>query len=769
MPDRAPHRGLIGRPLAALLWAVLLVLSTSGGVLAGGPPFRDRPAGADAHVVDDADVLPKTSRQALDEGLRALKERTGTDLVIYLQVKASAKGIEDATADAQALLEQWGVGGETGDGAVLMIDFDKKQKGAWSGIVGGQALLDRVGKDALETTIADAVDPSLAVGAWQSAVTQGVVALTALATGGEAPVGPPQGSPEPGATARPTRTPAPGATAQPLGPSDKDPVPDPGPPYPDPIPGVTVYDYAHVLDKDTELALAETVAAVESRTGAEIALYTQVKPGSDTTTEADEDARALMDQWGVGRRGFDDGLVILLDLTEDRCHGQLSLYAGPGFAATFLSNQDRQALYEQVMLPRLRTCDLRGALTAGVEAIEAAMTPERAQGLEATRWIDAVTGLVVTPLIVLGLIAWACWSWLRYGRDPEVTDDPSVLMPDPPPGLSPASASVVLDGRARLHALTTALVDLASRGELRFRDELDGVRAQPGRILIELTAPEGRDPRVQRARRLPPGPAERWLAERLATLAGPDGLIDRDGMARLAAERDGFEDQVERQVTREGWFREPPERSVGRWTFRGSAVLVLGIACVMASGMLPSTGLLMLGWGVIAAAIALLVIARAMPQRTPKGAMLNAWLAAYRRTLRMTMEQSRSADQVIASRAVPWLDSPDQVAVWGYALGLQDEVEALLERSVELVREQRPGGAWIPDWWVTSGRGTGLAGAAGGVAGGGAGGFSLPDFAAMAAVLATVGSSPGGSSSGGSGGFSGGSSGGGGGGAGGGF
>ena len=53
----------------------------------------------------------------------------------------------------------------------------------------------------------------------------------------------------------------------------------------------------------------------------------------------------------------------------------------------------------------------------------------------------AVTGLVVTPLIVLGLIAWACWSWLRYGRDPEVADDPSVLMPDPPPGLTPAAAA----------------------------------------------------------------------------------------------------------------------------------------------------------------------------------------------------------------------------------------------------------------------------------------------------------------------------------------
>ena len=134
----------------------------------------------------------------------------------------------------------------------------------------------------------------------------------------------------------------------------KDAVPDPGPPYPEPIDGVAVYDYAHVLDKDTELALAESIAAIETRTGAEVALYTQVKPASDTTSEAEADARALMDQWGVGRRGFDDGLVILLDLTDDRCHGQIQLFAGPGFASTFLSDRDRQAIYEGSMLPLLR-------------------------------------------------------------------------------------------------------------------------------------------------------------------------------------------------------------------------------------------------------------------------------------------------------------------------------------------------------------------------------------------------------------------------------
>ncbi len=745
------------------VWLVLLMTTLGQAALAAGPPFPDREVGSGAHVVDEAEVLPRAARSALDEGLRALLEKSGVDLVVFLQVKPSAKGIEDATEDARALLDQWGVGGEDGNGAVLLLDFDKRKQAAWSGIAGGTALVDRVGQQSLETTVADTVDPSLAVGAWQTAVTQGVVALTALATGGPI-VGPeePGATPAPGATARPRTTPVPGTTPLPLGPSDKDPVPPPGPPFPDPVPGVTVHDYAHVLDKETETFLAEIAWGIEERTGAEVAIVTQLKPSADTPAEAEADAIALMDQWGVGRAGFDDGLVILLDLDESRCHGQVQLYAGPGFRETFLTNEDRDALYREVMFPSLAACDLRTALIDAMTRIDLAATPERARTLQVTRQVDAVTGLVLTPLLVLGLIGWAAWSWLRYGRDPEVADDPSVLMAAPPPGLSPAAATVIAAGRAVPAGMTSAIVDLAARGELRIDVPEGSTEAA-----LELLAPDGRDPRVVRSRRIPLGPAESWLLERIREIAGPGGRLEGSGLKRLGAEREGFDDRLEHHVASEGWFAEPPELAVERWQRRGGAVVLLGVAAIILADHLPSTGVLMAGWGGIVSGIALIAIGRAMPQRTLQGARTNAWLAAYRRTLRLTMEQSRTMDQVIASHAVPWLETPDQAAVWAHALGLQDELDAILERSVALARDQRSGtGIWFPDWY-------GAAGAAAGITGSGTGSSptigSFPSFAAMGAVLATVGSAVGGSGGGASGGFSGGSSGGGGGGAGGGF
>lgn len=758
------------RPLRTLpavgAWLLLLLVAFAPLVAAAGPPFPDRATGAGAHVVDEAEVLPRQSRNALDESLRSLREKTGTDIVIFLQVKPSAKGIEDATADAQALLDQWGVGGELGDGAVLILDFDKRKRAAFSGIAGGAALVERVGEAALESTVADAVDPSLAVGAWAAAVTQGVVALTALATSANpGEIVDPGPTPGPGATARPRATPGPGSTPRPLGPTDKDPVPPAGPPWPDPLPGVTVYDYAHVLDKESELFLAEIIASIEDRTGSEVAVYTQVKPDADTPAEAEADARSLMDQWGVGRRGFDDGLVILFDLDESRCGGQVQLYAGPGFRDTFLTNEDRDALFRDVMLPALRACDLRTALIDALGRIDLATTPERARSLQVTRQVDAVTGLVVAPLLILGLVGWASWSWLRFGRDPEVADDASVLMPAPPDGLSPAAATVVTDGRAGMRALTTALVDLASRGEIRFRDATAG-RGRSG-LAIEVLPAEARDARTRRERRGPLGAAEQWLLEELRRRAGDGGgLLDAAAMERLGELRDGLEDRLEHEVAAAGWFREPPERSVGRWSFRGAAVLLLGILGIVVSGWLPSAGVLMLGWGAVVSGIALLLIARAMPQRTLPGARIAAWLEAYRRTLRLTMERSRTMDEVVARGAVPWLTSADQAAVWSYALGLQDELQALLGRSVDVAQEQRSTtGIWMPDWYP----GGMMSASAGGTSG--MSSLSLPSFAGMAAALGTIGLTAGAASggSGGSGGFSGGGSGGGGGGAGGGF
>jgi hypothetical protein len=195
-------------------------------------------------------------------------------------------------------------------------------------------------------------------------------------------------------------------------------------------------------------------------------------------------------------------------------------------------------------------------------------------------------------------------------------------------------------------------------------------------------------------------------------------------------------------------------------------VLVLGIVLIFAGVNVPSNGLLLLGVGLVAAALVLFAIARVMPARTMPGAMIRAMLAAYRRTLEKTMAQARSMGQVVEEAKLDWLETPDQALVWGVALGLQGPVEEVLDRTASDVKAGRATpGVYLPFWYHGDGSGGGLGG---GLAGGGLMSSSaIPDLGGMMSALGTIGNSP--SSSGSGGGFSGGSSGGGGGGSGGGF
>jgi hypothetical protein len=209
---------------------------------------------------------------------------------------------------------------------------------------------------------------------------------------------------------------------------------------------------------------------------------------------------------------------------------------------------------------------------------------------------------------------------------------------------------------------------------------------------------------------------------------------------------------------------------VNRWLLRGGLATAAGGAAIGIGFSMPADGLVLLGGGLIAGGVVLMLLARSMPAVTMSGAMIRAMLAAYRRTLKKTMEQSRSMDEVVANAGLAWLDTPDQAIVWGTALGLQGEIEEVLERSVsDLEAGRTTATATYFPAWIHGSDGSSFVGSG---SGGGGSIFSssgIPNIGGMLASLGTIGNSPSSSGSGGGGGFSGGSSGGGGGGAGGGF
>jgi uncharacterized membrane protein YgcG len=539
-----------------------------------------------------------------------------------------------------------------------------------------------------------------------------------------------------------------------------------GPPFPAPVIGQRVYDTAEILSSST-IAEAERISrTIEDRTGAQVVVYTQLKPESDTPAAAEQDAIALMDQWGIGRKGFDDGLVILFDMDQSLRHGQVQLYAGPGFRTTFLSNEERQAIFENDMLPLLRGADMGGALLAALAKIDQAATVDHAQALERGRIVNAIVGLLLGPGLFLLLVVWTVFHWLRYGRDPVFVDDPSVLMPAPPAELTAASGALVYDGSSSRRALTTALLDLASRGELAFEQE-SGLLSKKVSIRTQGMPPATEEEAARRRlnARKPLSAAEDYALRELRTLSdGPNVLADED-LLKFGTKVSTFNDKLEAFAVQRGWFAEAPGKVTGRWSGRGILEIIAGVIALVAGFQVPFSGLVVLGFGLIAAGIVTIVLARAMPARTMPGATIRAMLAAYRRTLDKTMAQARSMDQVVDEARLDWLETPDQAMVWAVALGLQHQAETVLERSAsDLRRGTTTSTPWFPAWYASSGSFAG----GGGDAGGGSvfSASAVPDFGGMFSALGTVGNSP---SSSGGGGMGGGGSGGGGGGAGGGF
>ena len=550
-----------------------------------------------------------------------------------------------------------------------------------------------------------------------------------------------------------------------------------GPPFPSPVNDQAVYDTAEVLSAAVKERVEATIDAIENRTGAEVVVYTQLVPYGVTESEAEADAIALMDQWGVGRKGFDDGLVILFDLHEnDPCHGEVQLYAGPGFRATYLTNEERQAIFEDNMLPHLRDCDLDGALLAAMDGVDTAASPEHARALELARQANAVIGLVLAPLLALLIVGWSLLRWYREGRDPVYLDDPSILMPAPPPGLTPAAGAAIRDGGVGRRSLTAASLDLAVRGFAGFRAERAGVFGSKPEIGIFTGEAVSRDDseqaRMLRARRRPMDPATTYLRSRLDALGGITTYIEPERITELGASVPEFDSLLETHLVQQGWYRELPSLSTTRWARRGGLALFAGVLTILLGANLPSGGVVLLGVSLVGSAIAVFVISVSMPTRTQAGAVVRAMLEAYRRTLERTMVQARSMEQVVAESAIPLIESPDDAVTWGVALGLQDEVERVLARSAEDM-QTGASGYYMPAWYVAGGSGSDAGGGGGGWAPGLMGSSPIPNFGGMMAALGTIGNSPASSGSdsgsGGGGGFSGGSSGGGGGGSGGGF
>ena len=538
--------------------------------------------------------------------------------------------------------------------------------------------------------------------------------------------------------------------------------------FPPPVKGQAVYDPAGAFSSDIEKALESQIDTIEARSGAEIAIYVQVDPSATEDSNAAA-AKALLVQWGVGRKGFDDGLVWLISLEPNLVHGKVSYYAGAGFLRGYMSQADLQSVIDEVIVPAALQNQLGGGMISALEVVDSAITPAGTGRLNLLRQVNAVVGLIGAPITLLVMVGFAFLAWRREGNDPEVLDDDSVLMAGPPAEMTPPLATVVREGKATQHSLDTLLMELASTGRIAFQnlDQIGKVKSddEPNPLL---------DPAIALSDAAPKGGAlaapekAAWDLIRQQALGGD--TLSRERLWSLNARLRPIRDQLETEVVRLGWFTRKPSTLITRWSLIGIGEMLLGGLFVAGGFLIPMSGLTLLGAATGVGGLASWGLGQFMSQRTDNGAYVDAMLKAYRRTLQKTMELARSMQQVVADPTVKILaDTPDKAVVWGFALGLQGEVEGVLRRNLEDASAD-PSHVVTPYYplWLgsTLSPASGGLGSAGGQMATGSivSGSGMPDIGGMFSAIGSIGASPPSSSAGG--GFGGGGGGGGGGGSG---
>ncbi len=122
-----------------------------------------------------------------------------------------------------------------------------------------------------------------------------------------------------------------------------------------------VTDAANILTPEQELRLSTKLEQLERTTNHQMVVVTApTLGGADVATFT----RNLANSWGIGRKDYDDGVVLLVAPNER----QVRIAVGYGLEKTLPNAVCQQVLREHVM-PRFQKGDIEGGIDAGATAL----------------------------------------------------------------------------------------------------------------------------------------------------------------------------------------------------------------------------------------------------------------------------------------------------------------------------------------------------------------------------------------------------------------
>ena len=186
-------------------------------------------------------------------------------------------------------------------------------------------------------------------------------------------------------------------------------------PAPVPVLSAHVTDQAGMLSADQRSRLEAVLADYESKTGSQIAVLL-VK--STEPEQIEQFSIRVTDAWKLGRKGVDDGVLLLVARDNPAALRRLRIEAGRGVQGVLTDAQSKRIL-QDVIAPHFQREQFYDGLVAGAGAIATLLNAEQFPAPPPARQqaqAQSSGGGVLFPLLLIGLFIAASLIRGRGGR-----------------------------------------------------------------------------------------------------------------------------------------------------------------------------------------------------------------------------------------------------------------------------------------------------------------------------------------------------------------
>ncbi len=183
-----------------------------------------------------------------------------------------------------------------------------------------------------------------------------------------------------------------------------------------------VNDFAGILSPATKSKLTGWISELEKKTTAEVAVVT-VKSIAPETIETY--ANKLFEKWGIGKKGKDNGVLLLVALKERKTR----IEVGYGLEGA-IPDAKAFAIYKKIMVPSFQAGDFDQGILKATEAISALIAreyqvqingvdPGTLSAIKPPSALSKIFGVLFTLLIFIFIfgsrMGWFGWMMLGAG------------------------------------------------------------------------------------------------------------------------------------------------------------------------------------------------------------------------------------------------------------------------------------------------------------------------------------------------------------------